>query len=170
MSKSAVQASSPPLPGLDGALVPAENPFFTLKLAGKPQHKGRHRSRIVFPKVGKPFIHNYPDPETEAFEKTLAMAARLHMRTMPPSEGPLALLVIAGREIPKSWSAKDKQAALDGRILPTPRPDADNHGKIVDALNGIVWKDDAQVVDSRIIKRYAAAPYLTIQVWEFIAP
>ena len=37
--------------------------------------------------------------------------------------------------------------------LPTARPDADNYLKSAkDALNGIVWKDDAQVVDARVIK------------------
>jgi Holliday junction resolvase RusA-like endonuclease len=157
------------LPGLDGALVPGPV-FFTLRLGGTPRHKARHRSRIVFPKAGKPFVHQYPDPETEAFEKTLAQAASLTMGRRAPSIRPLCVLVIAGREIPKSWSAKDRQAALDGRILPTPKPDADNHFKIVDALNGIVWKDDAQAVDIRTIKKYAAAPYLAIQVWEFIEP
>jgi len=165
MNTGAVQS----LPGLDGALVPG-GVFFSLTLAGNPQHKGRHRSRIVFPKAGKPFIHNYPDPATEAFEGVLAQAAVLVMRSRPPSLQPLCLLLIADRAIPKSWSRAEHQAALDGRLLPTAKPDFDNHGKIVDALNGIVWKDDAQIVDARIIKRFHQRPALTIEVREFVEP
>lgn len=157
------------LPGLDGALVPGPI-FFELTLVGHPQHKGRHRSRIVFPREGKPFIHNYPDPDTEAFEKVLAEAAGLAMRRRAPSVEPLCLLLIADRAIPASWSRGEKQAALDGRILPTSRPDWDNHAKIVDALNKIVWHDDAQVVDARVIKRYSESPALTVQVREFLSP
>jgi Holliday junction resolvase RusA-like endonuclease len=157
------------LPGLDGALVPGPV-FFELTLLGHPQHKGRHRSRIVFPKIGKAFIHNYPDPETEAFEKVLAQAAGLAMRRRAPSHEPLCLLFIADRAIPASWSRSERSAALDGRILATSRPDWDNHAKIVDALNKIVWNDDAQIVDARVLKRYAASPALTVQVREFVAP
>jgi Holliday junction resolvase RusA-like endonuclease len=157
------------LPGLDGALVPG-GVFFSIALLGKPQHKGRHRSRIAYTKDRKAFIHNYPDPETEAFEKVLAQAAALLMRGRQPSGEPLCLLLIADRAVPESWSNRDKAAALEGRILPTARPDFDNHGKIVDALNGIVWRDDAQVCDARIIKRYSAAPALTIEVREFLPP
>jgi Holliday junction resolvase RusA-like endonuclease len=157
------------LPGLDGALVLGDV-FFAITLVGDPQHKARHRSRVVFPKAGKPFIHNYPDPTTEAFEKMLAQVAALKMRRTPPSEKPLCLLVIADRRIPVSWSTKDRAAALAGRILPTSKPDFDNHAKIVDALNSIVWRDDSQVVDARVIKRYSASPALTIEVREFISP
>lgn len=35
----------------------------------------------------------------------------------------------------------------------TYRPDSDNEGKLVmDALNGLVWADDAQVVDLHVVK------------------
>jgi len=60
---------------------------------------------------------------------------------------------------------------LEGRVLPTSKPDGDNNLKLVqDALNEIVWRDDAQVVDARVIKRYAAEPALRIQVREFGPP
>jgi Holliday junction resolvase RusA-like endonuclease len=157
------------LPGLDGALIPGPV-FFAITLVGKPQHKGRHRSRIVYPKEGGAFIHQYPDPETEAFENVLKQAAAMLMRRRRPSEAPLCMLLIADREIPKSWSNRDKVAAIEGRLLPTPRPDFDNHAKIIDALNKVVWEDDAQICDARIIKRYSARPALTIEIREFIAP
>lgn len=142
--------------------------FVCFELGGKPGHKGRHRSRIVYPKDAKPFIHNYPDPDTEAYEKVLAEAAALFMRGKPPTEEPVCLLVHSFRPIPVSWSARDQEAARSLNILPTSRPDWDNYGKITDALNGIVWRDDSQVCDGRVIKRYSDSPALRIEVREFL--
>lgn len=142
--------------------------FICFELKGVPQHKGRHRSRIVYPKNGKAFIHNYPDPETEKYEKVLAEVASLFMKRRAPTEEPLALLVHSFRPIPESWSKKDRLWAEAGAIRPVSRPDWDNYGKITDALNGIVWKDDSQVVDGRVIKEYSAEPALRIEVREFV--
>ena len=36
--------------------------------------------------------------------------------------------------------------------------------EILDSLNLIVWVDDSQIVDLRVIKRYSAQPQLTIDV------
>jgi Holliday junction resolvase RusA-like endonuclease len=144
--------------------------FVCFELRGKPGHKGRHRSRIVFPKGAKPFVMQYPDPDTAAYEKVLAEAAALFMRGKSPTENPVALLVHSFREIPKSWSARDREAALSGAIRPTSKPDWDNHAKVTDALNGIVWHDDSQVIDGRSLKFYSDRPALRIEVREFIKP
>ena len=152
------------------ALVPGPV-FLCFELEGKPGHKGRHRSRIVFPKVGKPFVHIYPDPETEAYEKVLAEVAALYMRGKQPTERPVTLLVHVFLRIPESWSRRDKQDALDGVILPTSRPDGDNYLKAVqDSLNGVAYKDDSQIVDARVIKRYSPDPALRIEVKEMVSP
>ena len=45
---------------------------------------------------------------------------------------------------------------LNGRIRPTKKPDTDNIIKIIcDALNGLAYKDDAQIVSNSTEKRYA---------------
>lgn len=165
--------------------------FLCFEIKGKPGHKARHRSRIVIPKaawsypkdpraerymtaagVKQIFVQMYPDPATEAYEKMIAEYAGLLMnrKHVPPTERPVSLLVHSFRSIPDSWSTRDKARALDGNILPTSRPDWDNYGKITDALNGIVWHDDSQVVDGRVIKRYSDHPALRIEIREFMAP
>lgn len=160
--------------------------FLVFELRGKPGHKARHRSRLIIPKEAwsriagvrciteagrnRIFVQQYPDPGTEAYEKTLAEAGALFMRGRAPSENPLALLVHSFRPIPESWSKRDKHLAESGAILPTSRPDWDNYGKITDALNGIAWKDDSQVCDGRVIKRYSPAPALRVEVREFLPP
>ena len=90
------------------------------------------------------------------------------MRGRAPTENPVALLVHAFLRIPESWSRRDREAALAGAIRGTSRPDWDNYAKITDALNGIVWKDDSQVVDGRVLKYYSDSPALRIEVREFI--
>lgn len=144
--------------------------FVCFELTGKPGHKARHRSRIVYPKTGKPFIHNYPDPATEAYEQVLKEAGALFMRGREPTTRPCALLVHAFLEVPKSWTKRERRAALAGAILPTSVPDDDNYLKIRDALDGIVWKNDSQCCDSRVIKRYSEKPGLRIEVREFLDP
>lgn len=174
------------LPTLGPAPLVAGPVFVCFELRGKPGHKGRHRSRLVIPRdawtlmprgdriltegaTKKIFIQQYPDPETEAYEKVLAEAAGLFMRGRPPTLNPVALLVHSFRPVPESWSRRDKEAALAGAIRPTSRPDWDNYGKITDALNEIVWHDDSQVVDGRVIKAYSTSPALRIEVREFVA-
>jgi len=157
------------LPTLDGPSLVVGPVFLCFELEGKPGHKARHRSRVAW-KDGKAFVHTYPDPETEAYEKVLAQCAALFMRGRAPTEQPVALLVHSFREIPKSWPDRDHAAALAGAILPTSRPDWDNCGKITDALNEIVWRDDSQVVDGRVIKRYSNRPALRVEVREFVLP
>jgi Holliday junction resolvase RusA-like endonuclease len=161
--------------------------FLVFELDGPPGHKGRHRSRLVIPKdawihtqrssfipkekMSKIFIQQYPDPKTEAFEKMLAEYASLCMRGKAPTENPVALLVHAFKEIPVSWSKTDKAKAEAGYIVPTSKPDGDNYLKAVqDALNEIAWKDDSQVVDARVIKRYSTEPALRVEVREMVVP
>jgi Holliday junction resolvase RusA-like endonuclease len=50
------------------------------------------------------------------------------------------------------------------RRFPTVRPDADNYLKMVDALNGLAWDDDAQAVDMNCQKRYDGQPRWEIRI------
>jgi Holliday junction resolvase RusA-like endonuclease len=161
----------PFLPVLDGALVLSRELFFYCEMAGVPPHKARHRSRIVQPKDGrKPFIHQYPDPDTAAHEEALAQLAALKMRGKKPTIRPVAVIVYAFKRVPESWSRKDREAALCGRILPTTKPDGDNYLKMIDALKGIVWVDDSVAVDQHVFKRYDSNPRLRIEVTEYVGP
>lgn len=157
------------LPTLDGAAILGPV-FVCIELPGPPGHKARHRSRIVFPRAGKPFIQNYPDRETAAYEKALAQMATIAMRRKAPTERPVDVTVSVLISVPKSWTKREHDAAIAGRLLPTSRPDGDNYLKLVDALNEIVWKDDAQIVDARVRKRYSASPSFRIEVREFVDP
>ena len=59
--------------------------------------------------------------------------------------------------VPKSYSKKRTEACLNGLERPTKKPDWDNVAKsICDAMNGIVYQDDTQIVDAHVTKVYAA--------------
>jgi Holliday junction resolvase RusA-like endonuclease len=65
--------------------------------------------------------------------------------------GPISLAVTASLSMPASIPKKRRETAL-----PVTRPDADNYLKtVLDALNGVAFKDDSQVVRVLFAKRYA---------------
>jgi Holliday junction resolvase RusA-like endonuclease len=66
---------------------------------------------------------------------------------------------------PASWSKKRQQMAAAGQIAPTGKPDIDNVQKCVkDGMNGVVWRDDALVIEVRVSKRYSTAPGVCVSV------
>lgn len=132
-----------------------------IELAGEPKGKGRPR----FTRAGIA----YTPAKTRSYEGMLRLAAQVEMRSRPPLEGPLLLYVQAYVPIPGSWSSKRQRLAAAGSILPTTRPDFDNYLKTLDALNGVVWRDDAQIVEQRFAKRYSERPRLHIVVSRIVA-
>ena len=69
---------------------------------------------------------------------------------------PLEIAILSLFEPPKSVSQKVRALMLNGEILPTKRPDADNIIKIIlDALNGSIYHDDAQICNIYFTKKYA---------------
>jgi Holliday junction resolvase RusA-like endonuclease len=144
------------------------DPLVSILLAQAPRGKGRHRSRIVMPKFKKPFVHQYADPETVAYEAEIAAAGAEAMAGWAPFPGPLTVFVEAFFPIPASWSGKKRAAAAAGEIFHTSKPDGDNIFKAAgDALNGVCWVDDSQIVMTQCLKVYSDFPRLRISVWSW---
>lgn len=77
------------------------------------------------------------------------------MKRGPILKGAIELELLAVFPLPKG---KKEMMARH-----TKRPDADNIAKLVsDALNGFAYKDDAQISDVKIQKRYGANPRLVV--------
>jgi Holliday junction resolvase RusA-like endonuclease len=89
------------------------------------------------------------------------------MRGKKPLDEALSVSVGAFMPIPASFSKAKRQAALDFDLMPTGKPDADNLGKTVDSLNGVVWRDDSSIVRMLVTKFYSAHPRLEITVWRW---
>ena len=86
-------------------------------------------------------------------------------------DGPIHIDIEAVSGIPKSVSKKQRAERLMGNVLSAKKPDIDNVEKIVlDALNGVAYPDDANVVSVRKIKgRYEEGPRLIVRVREIEA-
>ena len=108
------------------------------------------------------------DPEKsrnyKAYVKMLATQA-MKENDFEMITGPCAIQIFAFFDVPKSKSKKFKEAALEGKERPTKKPDADNIVKaILDALNGLIYKDDSCIVDLHCIKYYSDVPRVEVYV------
>lgn len=130
-----------------------------INLPGVPRGKGRPR----FSRAGN-HVRAYTDAQTESYEGALRLAASQAMGGEPPLDGALAIIMTAVFPVPASWSRKKRVDALLGVVRPVGRPDVDNLVKCVDALNQIVWRDDAQIVSALVMKEYGTTPGVTITV------
>lgn len=84
-----------------------------------------------------------------------------------PLSGPIEVTLAFYFPIPKSWSNQKKEDANDQQIMPLVKPDIDNCVKgIFDALNGIAWDDDRNVVQLQTFKRYGNTPGIVITIKE----
>ena len=72
---------------------------------------------------------------------------------------PLEISILALYPIPKYVSRKTKELMLNGYLFPTKKPDADNVIKVIlDALNGVAYRDDVQIYRVYLEKMYAEIP------------
>lgn len=132
---------------------------------GQPVGKGR-------PRIGKVGQHArmFTPAKTANYEDSVRYAAHQAMGGGLPLLGPARVRLDIVLQIPASWSARKQQRAVDGAEHPTTKPDIDNIEKaIFDACNGIVWRDDVQVVHVEKWKRYGRAPGVTVHVWPVMA-
>lgn len=132
-------------------------------IAGVPVAKGRARysSRGGSIRVYTPDI-------TRMWAEEAQFLARHVMGSRKPLQGPLRVELEFCFPVPRSWGNWKREAALDGRIKHTVKPDRDNLEKnLKDALNGIVWVDDSQVVQSGGIgKIYGTVPMVRAVVYQ----
>ncbi len=133
-------------------------PAVKLWLPGVPVGKGR-------PRVTRQG-HVYTPAATRDYETAVRLTALSAMRGAAPLTGPLRVEVYAYLQPPASWSGAEVAAALAGLTRPTGKPDLDNVVKAaLDACNGVLWADDAQVVELAAGKAYATVAGLQVLVY-----
>lgn len=80
-------------------------------------------------------------------------------------EGPVEVRLTAYLRIPQSASKKRRADMMAGVERPTKKPDGDNLAKLaLDALNGVCWQDDVQVVDLTVRKFWSDEPRLVVEI------
>ncbi len=91
--------------------------------------------------------HTYTPAKTKGYEALVRRECLLAMKGQAPMQQPLLLSAIFYLKLPESWPLWKKAAALSGHLVPDGKPDLDNMLKAVcDAMNGIAYDDDSQVV------------------------
>ena len=136
--------------------------MIAFEVTGSPRGKGRPR---FLRKSGMA----YTPAQTRTYENLLRAAAQDAMAGAPPLDCAVRLVMTATMPVPTSWSNKKRAQALSGEIRPVVKPDADNLLKMADALNHVVFHDDRQIVEARIIKFYGDRPSLRVEIepWSF---
>lgn len=116
---------------------------------GEPVPKARPRVAMAGGKA-----RAYTPKKSACYERDVYTFCSAAMAGAAPFEGAIALEVHAFFPIPTSYSEKRRLEAI-GKWHPK-RPDLDNVVKsIMDALNGLAWKDDAQVASIYATKALA---------------
>ncbi|MGM9630385.1 RusA family crossover junction endodeoxyribonuclease [Butyricicoccus sp.] len=128
---------------------------------GEPQGKGRPR----FSRHNGRTITHTPD-KTVLYENLVVTEYQAQMGAFRfPDDAQLRMSVWAYYGIPKSTSKRKREAMKAGTIRPTKKPDVDNILKCVaDALNGVAYRDDAQIVEVVMEKFYDENPRVDIGI------
>ena len=139
--------------------------FFDFRVMPVPKERPR-----VFqdPNTGK--MRSITPKRTAAFHEEIKKVLKEVMRGHSVMDGPLRVDMTFRMPLPVSWPKWRKEAAVDGIIRPTGRPDMDNLEKaLLDAFNGELIKDDSLVIERDARKVYALMPGIEVQVSRILA-
>lgn len=128
----------------------------SVRIDGPPTAKGRPR----FTRMGRAFTPaKTRQAEGYIRHQIVEQAGMLRL------EGPLRVTVACFMAVPGSWSKLKQAQALTGAVHHIGRPDLDNLAKaVLDAANGYLWCDDAQIVALVLSKSYAERPGVRLTV------
>ena len=137
----------------------------TFHVPGKPQ--GKARAKTVRNKhTGNTMSYT---PETDLLYENYIKDRFLNKcNGMFLERGkPVTLRIVARFLPPKSTSKKRTALMLDGKELPLKKPDIDNIVKVVaDALNGVAYHDDTQIIKLSVTKAYKEEAYLSVTLMQ----
>ena len=149
----------------------------TFWVDGKPEPAGSKQAFCPTNKqTGEPYrgtggriIINVVDdnPKSKEWKKTVARAARQHF-TRAPHDGPVECRFefVVTRPQYHFGTGKNAECLKDSAPhFPTAKPDTTKLTRgTEDALTGICWLDDAQIVEQRASKRYGTKPGVQITI------
>ena len=130
-------------------------------IAGDPQGQGRPR----LARQGK-FVHTYDPPKSREYKAKVAQSFQQAYVGKPLTK-PVKITIRAVFGIPKSYSKARTRACLEGLEWPTKKPDTDNIEKgVYDALNGLAYEDDKQIVQASVYKVYGPQAKVVVSLEE----
>lgn len=137
--------------------------MITFIVEGKPQGKARART-FYNKRMGK--MQSITPEQTKDYESLIRWSYKA-AGGQYMGEKLISVEIQAFYTIPQSFSKAKRNDAIFERIRPTTKPDCDNVIKaVLDALNGVAYYDDKQVVCVSCNKYYGETGYLKITVKE----
>ncbi len=128
---------------------------------GKPQGKARART-FYNRQRGK--MQSMTPQNTVDYENLVRWSYKAAGGTYY-DKTPLNVSVRAIYDIPVSFSKAMRKSAAEGKIKPCKKPDSDNIAKaILDALNGVAYYDDSQVVGLTVKKEYGDSARVEVEI------
>ena len=125
---------------------------------------GKARPRVTA--RGK-FAHAYTPKKTKDYELKIKNEYIKKYGYNNILKGPLEAEAYAYFSIPKSSTINEKSNMLNNIIKHTHKPDLANFDKaIFDALNGVAFEDDSQIVKLKSEKRYSDSPKVVLKLKE----
>lgn len=120
--------------------------------------------------TGKTVVTDSGGEKTADWKRTVKFFVREHFASQPPEDGPLGMLLVFMMPRPKGHFRSGKHA---GKLKPTTpqyhckKPDTTKLVRgVEDAMSGVVWRDDTQIVKQHAVKIWAdESPGVFILVW-----
>lgn len=132
-----------------------------LIIPGQPIGKGRART-VRNKYTGN--VHSFTPEKTASYENLIKTIAMQHFEQ--PCKSEIILDISAYYQIPTSASKTKKTQMLCGEIKPLTKPDLSNVIKSVeDALNGVAYFDDNQIIKIAADKRYDDNPRVEVKIF-----
>lgn len=132
--------------------------YFTIP--GPAKGKGRPR----FARRGN-FVKTYAPETTVNYENWVKLCYQAAEQSS--ISGEIHAEIKCYFEIPKSFSKKKRESCLNKETKPTKKPDLSNIIKIVeDALNGLAYHDDSQIVELVATKDWSTNPRVEVTLRE----
>ena len=111
--------------------------------------------------------HGYQSKAVTDYQK--AIKAMALAQTKPSQRNQSGMLFVSVEFVyswPKTWAKGRLAKAQENICYRIARPDVDNLCKgVFDALNGLIWVDDSQIVCIHAWKRYGDSDQIIMRVW-----
>ena len=131
---------------------------YSFRIPGEPV--GKARAKTVKNKyTGKTM--SYTPEKTANYENLVKVC----YKGVYFGDSPIKVGIDAYFKVPTSYSQKKKHQCLFNSCPVTKKPDCDNIAKIIcDALNGIAYDDDKQIIELTVRKRWAEFAHVEVEI------
>lgn len=140
-----------------------DNQIIRMWVPGLPQPGGSKKAFVLKKgsMAGRAVVTD-ANPKAKGWKSTVSLVASEHISS--PFDGPISVEVEFRMPRPKGHFGK-RGLLNSAPMHHTVRPDLTKCWRSTeDALKGIAWRDDSQVVDQRICKVYAESPGALITI------